>query len=69
MPHDAHINSVIDGTATVVTTDHLPGTIMIAFQTSMPAETSPNSVYVHLNRENALQVYEGLKNCLRGTAS
>jgi hypothetical protein len=64
-----HIDTVIVGTATVLTTSKLPGTIIVSVQAQAPAECSPHTLCFHLGQEDARILHKALTDCLKGTAN
>jgi len=62
-----HIDSIIPGTATVLTTDELPGTIIVSVQARAPVETGSDTLCFHLSQEDARRLHKALTECLKGT--
>jgi hypothetical protein len=64
-----HIDTIVPGTATVLTTDELPGTIIVSVQAQAPVDVSPDTLCFHLSQEDARQLHRALTACLKGTTN
>jgi hypothetical protein len=66
LPNPVHIDTVVPGTATVLTTDDLPGTIIVSVQAQASVQSSLDTLCFHLSQEDACRLHRALTNCLKG---
>jgi hypothetical protein len=64
-----HIDTVLPGTATVLTTDELPGTVIVSVQAQAPVGISPDTLCFHLTQDDARRLHRALTACLKGTTN
>jgi hypothetical protein len=69
LSNPVHIDTVVPGTATVLTTDELPGTIIVSVQAQAPVESSPDTLYFHLSQQDARRLHRALTECLKRTTN
>jgi hypothetical protein len=67
LSNSVHIDTVVPGTATVLTTDELPGTIIVSVQAQASSvQNSPDTLCFHLSQEDARRLHRALTDCLNG---
>ena len=64
-----HIDTVVEGSVTVLTSPDVPGKIIVKAQVTMPPETSPKTLLLHLGLSDAHQLHTALSACLAGTSN
>jgi hypothetical protein len=69
LSNPVHIDAVVPGTATVLTTDELPGTIIVSVQAQSPVDAGPDTLCFHLSQDDARRLHRALTACLKGTTN
>jgi hypothetical protein len=65
-----HVDTVIPGSPSVITTDDRPGIFIVKIQAADPPDqTSLHTFLFHLNRSDAIQLQRALSVALQGTSN
>jgi hypothetical protein len=64
-----HIDSVVQGSVTVLTSPESPGSIILKVQATLPGQTGPSTFLFYLDPSDAHQLNAALSACLKGSSN
>ena len=64
-----HLDTVVAGSVSAITSDTFPGVVMIKAQVMRPPRTSPDTILLHIDQSDARLLHTTLSNLLNATSN